>query len=422
MKKLTVLLLSCAFFLTGCSAGQAAEQITEAVTAAVTLSETASETVTETISEAVTETASETEAYEQEAKIEIPDYISLDDPNLESCIRDSIYTELVTQLDSEDYFVENVSALYFSKEYLEEVLYNSQSDVYFGYTLEELDAQFQGKKYVFDLGDDGQTVVHEFEEYDDTYEKVIKNVAIGTGVILVCVTVSAVTVGAPAVSAIFAVSAKSGAAVALSSGVIGGAAAGIVKSVETGDPEQAFKAAALEGSESFKWGAIGGSVAGGVGETAALHGATFNGLTMNEAALIQKESKYPLDVIKQFKSMDEYNIYKNAGLKTQMVNGKLALVRDIDLNFKSALADGTEVTNLERMARGLAPLDPATGKKYQLHHINQDANGTLAILKEAEHQGNAAILNTAGKESEINRSVFDKTREDFWKSLAEIFT
>lgn len=392
MKKLTALLLSCAFFLTGCSAGQAAEQITEAVTAAVTVSETASETVTETISETVTETASETETYEQETKIEIPDYISLDDPNLESYIRDSIYTELVTQLDSEDYFVENVSALYFSKEYLEEVLYNSQSDVYFGYTLEELDAQFQGKKYVFDLGDDGQTVVHEFEEYDDTYEKVIKNVAIGTGVILVCVTVSAVTAGAPAVSAIFAVSAKSGTAVALSSGVIGGAAAGIVKGIETGDPEQALKAAALEGSESFKWGAIGGSVAGGVGEAAALHGATLNGLTMNEAARIQKESKYPLDVIKQFKNMDEYNIYKNAGLRTQMVNGKLALVRDIDLNFKSTLADGTEVTNLERMAQGLAPLDPATGKYYQLHHVNQDANGTLAILKEAEHQGNASIL------------------------------
>jgi len=98
MKKLTALLLSCAFFLTGCSAGQAAEQITEAVTAAVILSET------------VTETVSKTEAYEQETKIEIPDYISLDDPNLESYIRDSIYTELVTQLDSDDYFVENVRA------------------------------------------------------------------------------------------------------------------------------------------------------------------------------------------------------------------------------------------------------------------------------------------------------------------------
>ena len=77
-----------------------------------------------------------------------------------------------------------------------------------------------------------------------------------------------------------------------------------------------------------------------------------------------------------------------------MVNGKLALVRDIDLNYKSSLPDGREVTNLQRMQEGYAPLDPATGKAYQLHHINQDPNGTLAILKEAEHQGNSSILNS----------------------------
>ena len=48
---------------------------------------------------------------------------------------------------------------------------------------------------------------------------------------------------------------------------------------------------------------------------------------MNEAAMIQKESGFPLELIKQFKSVEEYQVYKEAGLYTKMVNGKLALVR-----------------------------------------------------------------------------------------------
>ena len=130
--------------------------------------------------------------------------------NLLPYLEDSIYSELVTALNSEDYFVENVNAIYISKEYLEEVAYNSQENIYFGYTLSELDSYFQGTRYVFTLGDDGQTVVTEFQKYDDTYDQMLKNVAIGTGVILVCVTVSIVTygAGAPAVSMIFAASAK----------------------------------------------------------------------------------------------------------------------------------------------------------------------------------------------------------------------
>ena len=169
---------------------------------------------------------------------------------------------------------------------------------------------------MFTLGDDGQTIVTEFQEYDDTYEQILKNVAIGTGVILICVTVSVVSggLGAPAVSMIFAASAKTGTIMGLSSGLFSGVSAGVVTGMETGDFDEAMKAAALAGSEGFKWGAITGSVAGGAGEAIALKGATLNGLTMNEAALIQKQSGYPLDVIKQFSSMEQYQICQAAGL------------------------------------------------------------------------------------------------------------
>lgn len=175
----------------------------------------------------------ETEAKNIVSRNHIPEFTGLDAPDLLRYVEDSVYADLISQLNSDDYFVENVSTVYYSKEYLEELSYNSQENIYFGYTLSELDEQFHGAKFVFDLGDNGQTVVHEFEEYDDTYDKVIKNVAIGTGVVLICVTVSVVSsgVGAPAVSAIFAASAKTGTAFALSSGTISGVTVGVVKGI-----------------------------------------------------------------------------------------------------------------------------------------------------------------------------------------------
>ena len=134
---------------------------------------------------------------------------------------------------------------------------------------------------------------------------------------------------------------------------------------------EAMEAAALAGSEGFKWGAISGAISGGTREAFALKAATRSGLTMNEAAIIQQESGLPMDVISQLHSMDEYLVYKDAGLKPVMVNGRTALVQNIDLNYVSTLPDGSEVTNLVRMQRGYAPLDPTTGKAYQLHHIGQ---------------------------------------------------
>ncbi|MBR4549213.1 MAG: hypothetical protein IKO83_04760 [Oscillospiraceae bacterium] len=203
-------------------------------------------------------------------------FTGLNDPNLLQYVEDSVYSELVSEFSSEDYIVENVSATYISKEYLEELAYNSQANVFFGYTLAELDAQFQGTRYVFTLGDNGETIVKPFEGYDDTYEKVLKNVAIGTGVILVCVTVSVVTGGAglAPVSMVFAASAKTATTFALSSSLIGGVSAGVIEGFQTKDFDAALKAAALGGSEGFKWGAISGALIGGATELSAIHRAS----------------------------------------------------------------------------------------------------------------------------------------------------
>jgi len=136
----------------------------------------------------------------------------LDDENLLSYVEDNMYTEIVEALDSEEYFVENVEAVYYPKEYIEALASNSQSNLYFGYTASELDAQFHGTKYVFTLNDDGQTCVVPMETLtDDVYVKALENVIVGTGVILISATVSAVSAPtAQAVSMIFAASATTG--------------------------------------------------------------------------------------------------------------------------------------------------------------------------------------------------------------------
>ena len=417
MKRIIALILSGTMLLTGCTSAKNNESQSTTVVSQI-------ETTEGVVSEAVSEIAEW-----NDIKIQ---YNSLDDEMLLAHIEDLVYSEAVKNLDSEKYFVENVSAVYISKEYLEEVAFNSQSNIYFGYTLEELNDLFDGSKYVFTLDEDGTTTVQEMQIIEDTdSEEILKNVAIGTGVILLCVTVSVVTggAGAPAISMIFAASAKTGAVMALSSAAIGGVSAGVVRGIETGDMGEALEAAALAGSDGFKWGAIGGAVSGGTLETVkyaramkSLKLIELNGITKQQAAAIQMESRLPMDVISQFHSMDEYLIYKEAGLKAVMVNGRTALVQNIDLNYMSELPDGTMVTNLVRMQRGYAPIDPVTQKAYQLHHIGQKADGTLAVLTETQHQGNSAILNITGKESEIVRSEFAKIRKDFWSYLGnEVF-
>ena len=351
-----------------------------------------------------------------------PSFKDLSDKELLTYVEDSVYLNLVSELDSSEYYVEKVQAVYVSQEYLDEVAYNSQANIFFGYTLEDIEKVYEDSRFVFTLGDNGETVVEPFEAYDDTYERIIQNVAVGTGVILVCVTVSVVTAGAgaPAISMIFAASAKTGTAMALSSAAFGGVSAGIVTGIQTGSMEEALKNGALAASEGIKWGAVSGAIAGGASESVkyakalkALKGMDLN-ISIQDAAAIQMETGFPADVISQFHSMEEYEVFKEAGLKATMVNGKASLIRsDIDL----ARLDEMGRSNLARMKNGLAPLD-AGGNSYELHHIGQNVDGTLAVLTKAEHDNPA--LHGFKMVSEINRPEFDVIRRHFWKTMAKI--
>lgn len=419
IKKCICMLLVVSLLLTGCASNISGTESSseEMTTAAVIVSEDVAD---------VEEYASplEPDDYEDEDEDPTPyeyvvDFSSLNNEELWSYIEEDVYLEVAEQLNSEDYFIESIKTRYISQEYIDEMAYNSMSNVFFGYTLEELDKDFSGTRYVFTLGDNGETIVTEMEGYDDSYERMIKNVAIGTGVILVCVTVSVVTggLGAEAISIVFAGAAKSGTIFALSSATLGGVSKAAIVGLQTGDMDQALKEGAVTASEEFKWGAILGCITGGISEASVV--SKFKNVNLKvplkDAVKIQKESKLPIDIIEQFHSMEEYNVFKEAGLTAKMVNGKTALIRNIDL----AIKDSKGRTNLERMKLGLAALD-ANGKPYELHHIGQEAEGALAILTQAEHDN--AVLHGFKEISEINRPEFRKVRQQFWKDMAKILS
>ena len=145
------------------------------------------------------ESQSETSSPELASQEEETESLSPSDPTYLKSLEDSVYAQLNEQLATDNVKVESVEAIYYSKEYLEEMLYNSKSNIYFGYTLEELNQQFKGQRYVFQLSESGETEVVPFEDYDDSFERIIKNIATGSGVILVCATISIATGGTASV-------------------------------------------------------------------------------------------------------------------------------------------------------------------------------------------------------------------------------
>lgn len=364
---------------------------------------------------------SETDASQQEsAEVLSGDYSDPSDNRYLASVESAQYSDLVNEFSNQGYYIEKIEAIYVSQEYLNEIAYNSQSNIYFGYTLAELEEQFVEGGYVFTVDENGTTVVQQFKDYNNVYGEVVKDLAFGGGVILLCVTVSAVTGGtAPAISMIFASAASSAVRGALAGSAVSGLTAAFATGIETGDFEEAVNAGITAAGEGFKWGAIGGALGGGVSEGVGLRGAARNGLTMNEAALIQRESKMPLDVIGALQSMDQYQILKDAGVYVSdtPIAGRTALIRHIDLNQTDELG----VTNLQKMKNGAAPLDP-DGTPYELHHVGQQNDGTLAILTRAEHRakGNHSIWHRLNESDVDHGYEWTRTKKEFWMTMADL--
>lgn len=140
------------------------------------------------------------------------------------------------------------------------------------------------------------------------------------------------------------------------------------------------------------------------------------GLTDEEKAKIKEETGWSDEIIDAIGSMEEYEIYKDAGLQEAEIGGKKCLIRnDIDWNQKDAMGR----TNKERAEQGLSPINK-DGKVIELHHIGQHADSPLAELTPEEHRGkgNDTILHDKTKESEIDRQAFAGERSTHWEARA----
>ena len=135
MKRGIALVLSCALVLVGC--GQSTMSV-DSQSVEETKVEVVANVTDKGITVETTQDVEEATPYEY-----VVDFNSLDYAELQRYVQDNIYNELVAQLDSDDYFVENVSAVYISQEYIDELTSNSKPNVYFGYTLEEIGAVYQ---------------------------------------------------------------------------------------------------------------------------------------------------------------------------------------------------------------------------------------------------------------------------------------
>ena len=336
------------------------------------------------------------------------EYAMLVEPTDQEQIEAEIYRQLSDTLKAE--YLIDVQTFYESKEAIEEGLYNSKESEYFGFLLSEVDAQFQGVPYVFSMDESGEIIVKEFVPYDDTWEKVLTNVAIGTGVILVCVTVSSLTVAAaPAVHLVFAFAANTAVKYGLTGAASLAVKSAVNKYVETENIEETLKSAALGASEGYKWGAIGGAISGAAAKAINLNGLKrATQMSMNEIAKIQKQSNFTDATIKNLHSMDEFNVYRDANLIEYKINGRtLLLPKDMDWNF---VDPATGLPNRQLIEHGYNPVDPF-GVKYEFHHVGQKTNSPLALLTHEQHHSNDSKLHIQ-KISEVHPHGSDS----FWKS------
>ena len=146
------------------------------------------------------------------------------------------------------------------------------------------------------------------------------------------------------------------------------------------------------------------------------------GLTEDEKSKIIEETGWSSKIVDCIESMEQYEIYKNAGLHETEIDGRKCLVKDIDMDY---VDPKTGLTNRELMEKGRAPIDAKTGEPIELHHMGQDFNSPFAELcANSEHgDGKDAILHDKKIESwrqdpEKKNQYNNVQRPNHWKARA----
>ena len=142
-------------------------------------------------------------------------------------------------------------------------------------------------------------------------------------------------------------------------------------------------------------------------------------LTDEEKRKIKKETGWSDEIINRINSMEQYEIYKYAGLVEADINGRKCLVKNIDLDYKDPK---TGETNRDKMEKGRSPIDSKTGEKIELHHMGQEFDSPFAeLLENSEHgDGNHKILHPKDKDSFRNDKEkeieYNKQKAEHWKT------
>lgn len=145
-------------------------------------------------------------------------------------------------------------------------------------------------------------------------------------------------------------------------------------------------------------------------------------LTTEEKEIIKKETGWSDEIIDCIKSMEEYEIYKNAGLHEGEVNGRKCLLKNIDLDY---VGKKTGMTNQELMEKGLSPIDSKTGERIELHHLGQGFDSPFVELcADSEHgDGNHKILHTKTSDNWRNnpdlKRQYQVEKRNHWKTRVQ---
>lgn len=137
-------------------------------------------------------------------------------------------------------------------------------------------------------------------------------------------------------------------------------------------------------------------------------------ITNEQKSMIKKETNWSDKIVNNLNSIEEFKVYKKAGLNEAEIDGKECLIRS-DINWEQKDVMGR--TNIERSEQGLSPINK-DGKVIELHHIGQHSDSPLAELTPEEHRGkgNDTILHNKTKESEIDRQAFAIERNAHWQA------
>lgn len=314
-------------------------------------------------------------------------FTGLDDENLQSYVIETLQSGINAKLPNDDYVLQEIATTYVSKEYIDEINYNKQSNVYFGYTLDELAKKYAGKKYVFEVDENNKTIVKEFEDYVDVYGKVLKNVAIGSGVILIFASAS-IASGGGTVGIILMTSAKTATNFAVTSAALSGVISTAITGYQTKDFDKALDKGLIDASESFKWGAIVGGITGGVTETisqvnAAKEIKSMNILERGARAEARATKKYGGREQVSYLNGQEVNLGTQGASRPDLVreiNGKIEALEIKNYDLNNELARHNLYEELQRQVASRVKNLPA-GSSQRIVLDVQGRNVSNKILK-----------------------------------------